>query len=200
MGSHYHEPPPIDDGAAVLAKSFELHAKIDEGGEPGKQFANLDDVRGLETRPPRPVVAVSFADLAYLPIEPTSQEADEEPTEEEWEASIKLYSDNLPRNRYKRGLPMFHREEMAELGEMIHSGRIQFWFVNHSSLYLFCSGLEFPTDHGTAFLTAPSRGSTTKTITTISFEPNTTHMLAITITGLSPSRVFRHRSSQSPHS
>lgn len=154
MGSRYHEPPPVDDNDAVLAASFELFAKIGEGGEPGKLFANLDDVRGLETRPAGQPTDGSIDSksgkpvLASSPMEPRSQEANEGPTEAEWAASMKLSSDSLPRNRYKRGLPMFHRQEMAELGEMIHSGRIQYWSVNHSSVCPFCSGLELPADHG----------------------------------------------------
>lgn len=140
MGSCYHEPPPVDEAGEVLATSFKLFAKVDEGAEPGKLFANLDDVSGVESKSaggqPAEGSIDSKSDWACSPIESQPQESGEGLTEAEWAAALKFSCDSIPRGKYKNGLPMFHREEMAQLGEAIHSGRIQYWFVNHLSLFI----------------------------------------------------------------
>jgi len=136
MGSHSQEPPPAADTDAVLGESF-------------KVTTDLPKARKLEMKPTDPSVhpkSVKFV-LPSSPIELKSQDADKDsggavlsgPSTGE-EAS--------PKNRYWKGLPVFNRGEMAKLGDLINSGRIQYSFVIQSSLRLRCRGLEFPTDNG----------------------------------------------------
>jgi hypothetical protein len=134
MGSHFQEPPPTADTEAVLAESFTLST-------------DLHKAMKLEKKPSDASVhpkSVKFV-LPSSPIELKSQEADENSRGVRPSGSS-TSEEASPKNRYWKGLPVFTRGKIAELGGLIDSGRIQYSFVIHPSLCLVL-WLELPTDN-----------------------------------------------------
>ncbi|KAK0738195.1 hypothetical protein B0T18DRAFT_240747 [Schizothecium vesticola] len=114
MGSHFQEPLPAADTDAVLAESFKL-------------FTDLPKARKLEKKPADSSAhskSVKFV-LPSSPIELKSQEADEDSGGAGPSGSRTCEQASL-QNRYWKGLPVFTRGEIAELGDLIDRGRIQY--------------------------------------------------------------------------